>query len=109
MGHTPVLAFQVILVTLNHDKTVVHTPQLTFHGLEVNIQTAGFACIRLWIFLTFRLCLLVECEVLKKVTEKTFCDVVSCNRAVASKTGVNRNRTQMFKFVEKRNSSVSNF
>ena len=44
--------------------SVVHTPQLTFHGVEVNIQAAGFACIRLLIFLTFRLCLLVECEVL---------------------------------------------
>ena len=24
--------------------TVEHTPQLTFHGLEVNIQAAQFAC-----------------------------------------------------------------
>ena len=47
--------------------TVVHTPQLTFHDLEVNIQAAGFACIRLLIFLTFRLCLLVECEVLTQI------------------------------------------
>ena len=39
---------------------VVHTPQ----QLEVNIQAALFACIWLLIFLTSRLCLLVESEVL---------------------------------------------
>ena len=43
---------------------VVHTPQLTFHDLELNIQAAGFAANWLLIFLTFRLGLLGECEVL---------------------------------------------
>ena len=33
-------------------KTVVHTPQLTFHDLEETIQAALFACIWLLIFLT---------------------------------------------------------
>ena len=56
-----------IMYTMNN--TVVHTPQLTFHDLEVNIQAAGFTYIRLLLFLTFRLCLLVECEVLNTTNE----------------------------------------
>ena len=53
-------------MNISETSTVVHTPQLTFHGLEVNIQAA--LCLHLIIdfFLASRLCLLVESEVLSR-------------------------------------------